>query len=153
MADKLVQPMKLWNYPPAVKSDGTGVPAAEKYYLRQLFVWMPRKMFAFDFKCPNCSRSLNSRGIHNRIRLVMDLKDYYYLATEGMGCSCGRAFVSSDSRLLEQLPFHYRVHLPAILTYHCSCDKSVITLKRSKTLGNSTHALQNTWEKCTVKNG
>ena len=136
-------PMKLWYSPPPTKFVSVK-PVPEKYFLRRLFLWMPRMMYFFNFKCPNCKRSAQSKGIYNKVRLVLDIKDYYYLATEYMGCTCGKTFLASDKRMLEQLPYHMRVQFPAILTYQYACDNAVISLFKSRTLGNSSHALKNT---------
>ena len=67
---------------------------------------MPRKMWKVDFQCPFCWKSLRSKGIYHRVRLVMDMRDFYYLAAEYMECTgrdCIKTFISWDSRMLNQL--------------------------------------------------
>ena len=54
-----------------------------------------------DFHCPHCGtqQSLRSKGVYNNIRLVLDMKDHYYLAGECMDCrACSGTFVSWDHR-------------------------------------------------------
>ena len=141
--DRYKQPMQLWHYPPNSESIGVKLPDPEKYVMRPLLLWMPRKIFKFQFKCPKCSSNLSSKGLYPKIRLVLNVKSYYYLATEYLGCKCGGSFVSTDSRLLNKLPHHLRVKFPAVLTYMYACDNAVISLLRSRTLGNSSHAMKN----------
>ena len=47
----------LWWYPPTAEASAR--PNPEQYVLRRLCLWMPRKAWGIDVKCPNCpSRSL-----------------------------------------------------------------------------------------------
>ena len=47
-----------WWYPPTMEAF-TKKPQPEYYVLRRLFLWMPRRAWAVDFKCPHCpERSL-----------------------------------------------------------------------------------------------
>ena len=89
------------------------------------------------------SNVLIVKGVPSPVRLVLKVKDFYYLTTEYMGSTCGKTFLASDKRMLEQLPYHMRVQFPAILTYQYACDNAVIALLKSRTLGNSSHALKN----------
>ena len=42
--------------------------------------------------------------MQTRVRMVLDVKDYYYLTAEHHFCSCCKvAFTAWDARLLEQL--------------------------------------------------
>ena len=50
--------------------------------------------------------------------------------------------ITSHSSLLEQLPESQLSLFPAILTRMLGCDKGVISLLRSRTLGNSATALR-----------
>ena len=50
--------------------------------------------------------------------------------------------ITSHSSLLEQLPESQLSLFPAILTRMLSCDKAVISLLRSRTLGNIATALR-----------
>ncbi|XP_057300249.1 uncharacterized protein LOC130630686 [Hydractinia symbiolongicarpus] len=142
----LATPVRLWNYPPAVNFAIASKPKPESYFLRRIYLWMPRRMFTFDFKCckESCNRSLKSNGIYNKIRLVLDVTEYYYLATEYLICSCGFTVLAWDNRILNQLPYGIRVKFPALLTYKYACDSKVISLLKSRTLGNSPTALHNT---------
>lgn len=97
---KLTDKLTLWWYPPPYQLP-TGKPSPEAYHQKRLFLWMPRRMWQVDFKCPRCvtPQSLRSKGIYNHVRLVMDTKDFYYMAGECMDCrSCSGTFVSWDSR-------------------------------------------------------
>ena len=39
-----------------------------------------------------------SKGVYNKIRLVMDLKGFYYLAAEYMDCNyCSRTYIAYDN--------------------------------------------------------
>ena len=132
-----------WNPPPVVY-DGR-IPIPGPYFTRRLFLWMPRKMWLVDIPCPQCgtARSLTSKGIYNRVRLVLDVSDMYYLAAEYMSCSgCKQTHIAWDQRILDLLSPGVRERFPIVLTYKHACDKAVLTLLRSRTLGNSSSALQ-----------
>ena len=87
--------------------------------------------------------SLRSKGLYNRVRLVLDLRDQYYLAGEYMYCAeCKGTFLSWDHRILEQLADGTRECFPVLLTHKHACDRSVVTLLRGRTLGNSPTALR-----------
>ena len=79
---KLVTSLHNWWHPPPVQHYGTCAPSPATYHLKSLFLWMPRRMWQVDFHCPHCQpcRSLHSKGIYHRVRLVVDVKQYYYLA-------------------------------------------------------------------------
>ena len=140
---KLNSRLKLWYYPPAVEHHNTQ-PQPEVHYRRRLLLWMPRRMWQVDFKCPRCSVSLRSKGVYRHIRKVLDIKDYYYLAAEYMECyRCSGTFIAWDDRMLTQLADGVRVHFPVTLTYRYACDISIISLLRTRTLGNSPSALRN----------
>lgn len=104
-------------------------------------------MWAIDFRCPRCNKSLRSKGIYNRVRLVLDVEDYYYLACEYMDCgSCNGTFLAWNERMLNQLTDGHRARFPVVLTRKYACDQSVISLMRSRTIGNSSSALKNNIE-------
>lgn len=97
---KLSEKLTLWWYPPPYQLP-TGKPSPEAYHQKRLLLWMPRRIWQVDFRCPRCttSPSLRSKGIYNHVRLVMDNKDFYYLAGESMECRvCKGNFLSWDSR-------------------------------------------------------
>ena len=137
---KMVEKLQIWWHPPQV--DHTAAPVADRYHLLRLFLWMPRKMWKIDFLCPRCKESLTSKGLYNRVRLVLDFKDFYYLAAEYMECrACKGTFIAWDHRMLEQLSDGVRARFPAVLTYKYSCDKSLLCLLYGRTLGNSPTAV------------
>ena len=64
-----------------------------------------------------------------------------------MDCNaCNSTFETWDNRMLEQLSDGVRAHFPAILTWKYACDQSVVTLLRSRILGNSSTVLHNQLE-------
>ena len=97
---KLTTNLRLWWHPPPYGLP-QGQPTPGAYHHRRLILWMPRKMWLVDFKCPTCPmpQSLRSKGVYNHIRMVIDSKDMYYLAGEYMDCNtCKGTFISWDSR-------------------------------------------------------
>ena len=46
-------PQTLWWHPPSV-GESSVKPQPETYVLRRFFLWMPRRAWAVDFKCPEC---------------------------------------------------------------------------------------------------
>ena len=163
---KLVTELKSWWLPPQVDRLSSKEPRPAAYHLRRLFLWMPRKMWNVEFHCTICPGKyygilsrvhqqalhffrctdrthLWSKGVYRRIRLVLDLKDHYYLAGEYMSCSkCNATFLSWDHRMLDQLADGTRACFPVLLTRKYACDRAVVTLLRARTLGNTTTALQ-----------
>ena len=140
---KMVSSLKLWWHPPPVEH-GTAQPSVESYTCKRLLLWMPRKMWRVDFLCPRCSVSLHSKGPYNRVRLVLDVRDMYYLAGEYMHCvKCTGSFVSWDHRMLAQLSDGVKARFPVVLTYKYACDQAIISLLRARTIGNSPTALCN----------
>ena len=143
----LTNKLKLWWYSPFVPGpDGKTVPIVAPYFHRRLFLWMPRKMWAFDYKCPICKNatSLTSKGLYNRVRSVIDLKNRYYLAAEYLECrSCKGTYIAYDSRLQEQLPYALKIRFSIVLTRKFACDQSVVAMMRARTQGNSPTALCN----------
>ena len=138
----LTMPLRNWYYPPTVTAS-IMKPDPAKYFLRNFYLWMPRKMWDFQFSCPVCRKALRSRGVYGNVRRVLDLEHYYYIATEYLDCICGKAFIGWDDRLLNQLPYATRSKFPASLTHKYAVDKSLLTLLRSRTLGNSPSSVQN----------
>lgn len=123
----LVVQLKTWWFPfqpPGPNSKSTH--AVASYFFSRLFLWMPRRMWAFDFQCPVCKlpSSLTSNGLYNGVRSVVELAATYYLADEYLECrNCKGTFISCDSRLLEQLPLDLRSLFPIVLTIKLSFDK------------------------------
>ncbi len=89
-------------------------------------------------------RSLRFKGLYNRVRLVLDMKDCYYIAGEYMDCNgCKGTLISWDSRILAQLPLALKTRFPAVMTHKFGCDISVVTLLWARTNGNTPFALSN----------
>jgi hypothetical protein len=65
-------------------------------------------MWDIVLQCPTCNipaRTLQSKGLYTRVRLVLDIKDYYYLAAEYHFCKgCNSTFIAWDKRILDLLP-------------------------------------------------
>ena len=78
------------------------------------------------------------------MRRVLDLQDFYYIATEYMECTCGNSYQAWASRMLEQLLYATRCKFTASLTYKYAVDKALLTMLRSRTFGNSPNSVQNT---------
>ena len=101
---KLVTSLKLWWNPPPVAHDQGIPPHPDCYHLRRVLLWAPRMMWKVNFSCSHCGQQLRSKGLYNHVRLVMDTKDYYYVAAEYMDCrACSGTFISWDQRILCQL--------------------------------------------------
>ncbi|XP_064391951.1 uncharacterized protein LOC135339658 isoform X4 [Halichondria panicea] len=148
---KLTDKLKIWWHPPSHDRIPSAQPHPEDYTLKRLCLWAPRMLWKVDFKCPQCTTTrynLWSKGLYHNIRVVLDFKDRYYLAAEYYECRiCKGTYAAWDHRILDQLDEGLRSHFPAVLTRQYGCDKSVITLLRSRTLGNSPSALRNkVWE-------
>ena len=138
--------LKNWYHPPTVGVSPSR-PCPSNYYLHNLFLWMPRLMWGISFSCASkgCKERLRRKGLYQTVRRVLDMQDFYYLVTEYMVCkSCGAAYQAWESRMLDQLPYATRCKFPTVLMYKYAVDKSVLTMLRSRTLGNSATALHNT---------
>ena len=143
----LTAQLKSWWYPPPTPAPNTNaLPCPEDYFLRRLFLWMPKRMWGVDLKCPRCTdpqRSLMSKGLYTRVRMVLDIKDFYYLAAEYHSCKgCNGTYIAWDRRLLQQLPVDVVSRFPVVLTYKYACEVSVVSMLRARSLGNSSTALQ-----------
>ena len=55
---------------------------------------------------------------------------------------CKMTLIAYDHRIMEQLPYVLRSRFPAVLTYKYACDRSVVSMLRSRTVGKSPSALQ-----------
>ena len=142
---KLTVGQQLWYHPPEPGIALHGQPTPDAYFLHSLLIWMPRRQWKWDFRCPFCNQSLTSAGLYPKIRQVLDLKQDYYIATEYLACAnkqCGKKVIGWDDRLLNQLPEGLRARFPAVLTWQKACDQAIVSLMRSRTLGNSSSALR-----------
>jgi len=64
----------------------------------------------------------------------------------------GGSFISTDSRIINQLPFYLQVQFPAVLTSKYACDNSVITLMKSRKLSNLVRMLLEMHSEQWIKN-
>ncbi len=134
--------LKVWWHPPAQLLPAAK-PTPGSYHRKRLFLWIPRRMWHFDIHCPRCGprQSLTSKGLYNRLRMVLDVKDYFYLACEYLECrSCSGTFLSWDHRLLDQLSAGVQAHFTTTLPHKYACEEAVVALLRDRTLGNSPSA-------------
>lgn len=131
------QRVQLWTPPPPPGP----VPSPTDYFGKGIFMWCPKLKWAFVLKCPICSTSLTYKGLYPRVRTVLSITSYYYLAGESYECRNGTCknstFISYDQRLRDQLPIHLSCQFPIIMTWKSACDTSVVSMLRSRTLGNS----------------
>ncbi len=125
---KLCAQLQLWYHPPEAKSMIINAPRPGNYHQRRIFLWMPRKMWAIEFKCPKCiGQCLRSKGAYNNLRVVLDISSKYMLAGEYMDCrNCKGTYISWDGRILAQLPAGKRQLFPVLLTRKYACDRSII---------------------------
>lgn len=139
---------QMWWHPPQPPGPlSQSTPPVESYFLKCLFLWAPRKMWKCYLRCPvrTCGGELVSKAMYNKLRKVIDIKNQYYLASENYQCNlCKKCIIANDSRVVEQLPLDLRSRFPAVLTHKFACDKSVVALMRSRTMGNSPTALCHT---------
>ncbi|XP_066915572.1 uncharacterized protein [Clytia hemisphaerica] len=144
---QLVEPIKIWHEPPKPNPHSKNEkPIPSDYFRRRFCLWVPKHKHKYQFRCPNCpNEELRPSGIYKRLRIVLDIKDWYYLGTEKVSCrKCGKNFIGWDNRLLDQLSIHIRSQFPALLTLKYGCDISLISFLKSRTLGNSPNAFLNT---------
>ena len=103
--------------------------------------------WSFVLRCLTCNNNLTYKGLYPRVRLVLSTVSFCYLAGENYECRNGTckssSFIYYDQRLRDQLPIHLSCQFQIILTWKSACDMSVISMLRSRTLGNSPTALYN----------
>ena len=112
---KLTSSLKLWWHPPPVENKPTSL-NPDSYHTLRLSLWMTWKV---NFHCPQSGvkESLRSKGLHNRVCSVLDVKDQYYMSAEYTDCrGCSGTFVAWDHSMLSQLANGVRALFPAILT-------------------------------------
>ena len=140
---KLLANLRQWYHLPQVNVLSQAMPRAETYFLRHLCVWMPMRMWQVEFKCPTCTswRQLCSKGAYNRICLVLNSKDFYYLAGKSMYCSaCGGVFLSWDNRMLAQLADSIRSRFPANLTHKYQCGDPLLCMHHEQQPTQQVHS-------------
>lgn len=117
----LTTQLKMWWYPPQPPLVHSNPPAVSVYFCRPLFLWMPLRMWSFQFTCinPKCTgHKLTSAGVNKSIRHVLDIDGWYDMATEYLECKrCLKKFPAWSAELLNQLDIAHRSQFPAILTY------------------------------------
>lgn len=144
---RLKDSLQFWWYPPSLAVE-SGPPEVRSYFLQPLFLWMPRKTLGIDFKYPEFQGKqdnyLRSKGLYRRVRPVLDVDGYYLLAKEYLYCKlCLKQYLAYDSRLMGQLTDAVHNRFPVLLTHKYACDGAVVSLLRSRTLGNSPTAMRN----------
>ena len=133
--------------PPNLRS----LPTPSPYFHRRVFLWMPKRMW--DIVQSPCQDSAVKRVVpsgatgpgHQGLLLL--------------GCrvpllqACNGTFIAWDKRILDQLPSGVRQKFPVILTYKYACDSAVMSLLRSRTLGNSPGDCKTASANSTARNG
>ena len=79
------------------------------------FVWMPHQMWNIELLCAHCTsprRSLSSKGVYNHVRLIMDVKDYYYTAAECMYCASSLGIAGLSTNCLKTISDYFQLSLP-----------------------------------------
>ena len=73
----LTSSLKLWWYPPSIERS-LSRPDPDVYHRQRIFLWMPLRIWQVGFLCIRCNmhQSISSKGIYNRVRLVLDMKDF-----------------------------------------------------------------------------
>jgi hypothetical protein len=114
-----VKENKLWWYPPGQPVIANQPSAPNLYFTRKLFLWMPYKFFNVLLYCvkPECQEiHLKTDAIHKRVWNVLDIDDYYYMATEALVCVHCKNLPYSNV-ILKQLDPGHIYQFPAIVTY------------------------------------
>ena len=140
----------MWFHPPPPPKVGVSAPVPERYFTQRFFLWIPRRLWSIEFFCvqDSCQRKvLTSKGLYRNLRDVTDLSDLYLMGTEYYECkACKHTYIAWSQDVLEQLDPGHRHVFPVVFTYKKACDIRVVTLSRSRTLGNSSTALQHSLE-------
>ncbi|XP_061745496.1 uncharacterized protein LOC133544310 isoform X1 [Nerophis ophidion] len=131
--------LQLWWQPPKKLPYYTQPPASSAvFFLSRFFLWCPYKLWGCKLECPKCKHKLTGFGLYKTLRKVLDLSDWYYMATEYLEChACHKKYAAWASNIIGQLSTAKQAEFPAILTYRLSCDKKVIRQMQARTLGNS----------------
>ena len=116
--------LKSWWYPSQLPAPSFyAIPSVASYYLKRLFLWMPRRMWSIDLICPRCHEqqkrrvSLTSKGLYSNVRQVVDVNDCYYLEAEYYECpNCRLTIIATNQSLLDQLNLDVRQRFLIILT-------------------------------------
>ncbi|XP_061878173.1 uncharacterized protein LOC133630604 [Entelurus aequoreus] len=136
--------LQLWWQPPQKLPYYTEPPASSAVFFHsRFFLWCPYKLWGCKLECPNCKHKLTGCGLYKTLRTVLDLSDWYYMATEYLEChACHKKYAAWASNIVGQLSTANQAEFPAILTYKLSCDKKVIWQMQARTQGNSATRLR-----------
>ena len=112
--------LKVWWFPPSPRQIHNQPTLPDLYFTHKLCLWMPYKMWQCRLLCvmPGCQNAhLTGAGIHRIVRLLLDIDNFYYLATENLICSkCRRVYILWSQPILKELHVGHRSQFPAILT-------------------------------------
>ena len=132
---------KLWWDPPHPSIARQGKPSISQYFGHRLFLWMPRKLWRIQLKCPQpgCRNiDLTSAGIHKKTRQVIDVAGSYNIASETLVCQkCKRKVLAWSHNIITHLDIGHQIQFPCIWTAMKACDIKVVRLLRQRGLGNS----------------
>ena len=135
-----------WFYPPLEPKPSPPEPGW--YYRQRMFIWVPMRMWGIPFKCPQCSRKMNSSGIYRKVSEVIDVDSRYYLVGRDYPhCSkCSQPVCPWSKDMLSQPDVAHRSLFPAVLTTQLALDRKCMTFLKPRTGGNSSSYLQSAME-------
>ncbi|XP_061843796.1 uncharacterized protein [Nerophis lumbriciformis] len=155
--------LQLWWQPPQKLPYYTQSPASSAVFFHsRFFLWCPNKLWGCKLECPKRMHNLTGCGLYKTLRKVLDLSNWYYMATEYLEChACHKKYVTWASNIVGQLSTAKQAEFPAILTYKLSCDKKVIWQMQARTQGDSTTRLRShlvvehsrEWQTLSVREG
>ena len=97
---------------------------------------MPHQMWNIELLCAHCTsprRSLSSKGVYNHVRLIMDVKDYYYTAAECMYCASSLGIAGLSTNCLKTISDYFQLSLPismAATRPSCPwCDQEICEIR------------------------
>ena len=135
----------MWYYPPQPSPIPTQPPSVSRYFAQRLLLWMPRKLWQVQLRCPHpeCEEHpLTSAGVYPRVRQVLDIDGFYIVAAEYLECSkCTRKLISWSPSIIKQLDIGHQLQFPVLITHKYACDVKVIRLLRTRGAGNSSTQL------------
>ena len=112
---------RLWYDPPQPSVTCSQVPRVDYYFTHRLLLWMPRRLWRVVLRCtqPDCKdQELISAGLYPVVRQVLDIDNYYLLATEKMSCNkCNTRYIGWSGSIVNQLDVGHRLQFPVLLTY------------------------------------
>ncbi|XP_019729959.1 uncharacterized protein LOC109518521 [Hippocampus comes] len=101
-------------------------------------------MWGVKLACPDCNHDrLTGGGLYKTVRRVLNVRGWYFMGTECLEClKCHRKYSAWEENIRKQLHISKQLMFPAVLTYKLACDKAVISLMRTRSLGNSATQLR-----------